>query len=191
MTDTLTKSEETTAPPLIDTVRRWWSELRQAPGTGREDRAALAELRRARDLSDVVMIPAFQVLWHRADRPTGRKAERLALTAAVVAHVRTDTGGASFARQLGPRDARDVGTATLSPLRLRRLLAIDDGQTEALRTALIRLVKHTDGVASVKDLTRATLYWNEKTRIAWAFAYWNGPEPVDERHNEEPTGEAG
>ncbi|NQW10759.1 MAG: type I-E CRISPR-associated protein Cse2/CasB [Alphaproteobacteria bacterium] len=203
MTDAPMKGPETTAPPFADppfadTVWRWWSGLQEDPRTKRPaDRATLAELRRARGLSDVVMIPAFQELWRRVGRPTAERAERLALAAAVVAHVRVHSG-VPFARQLGPRDVRDATTATLSPLRLRRVLAIDDGEAEVLRTALIRLVKHAGGVANVRDLADSALYWTEKTRIAWAFAYWNGPQPgatsaedAKAEQEPEPTGETG
>lgn len=168
-------TEQEHRPPAV--IRSWWSALQPDPSRNRPgNRAALAQLRRCAGLVDIVTVPAFHDLWRHCGKPRGSRGERLALAAAVVAHIRRDQPDVLLSRSLGPDDPGNPATATLSPLRLRRLLAVRDDDAEPLRLQLTRLIQMNDDTANVADVAAAALWWNEKTRIRWAFAYWDAPD---------------
>jgi CRISPR system Cascade subunit CasB len=146
-------------------VDEWWHSL------GSSDRGQRAELRRARSRTEVYVSPAFRNgLVYKLERfeLAETDLERLALPAGVLAHgrkLRTSHFGAVFAGEgKGSPDMRDV--------RFRKLLAVGDDEYDELYRMLVRLVRLTDGAASLNGLVRDTLRWNDRARLNWAKAYY-------------------
>ncbi len=100
----------------------------------------------------------------------------MALTAAVLAHVRADVPG-TVARTVGPGTLDKPETAKLKPLRFRRLMEAE-GPDERL-TTFRRLVALADGTLPVADLAVSLLDWTEDRRRRWIYDYWNAGAPPD------------
>jgi len=143
----------------------WWRQLEQ-------DKGERAALRRASSLTEVMLSPAYMRLLREMrhagyaianrDTPLGK----IAAIAGLAARVK-ETAPEGLARRMGM--AKPGGsTATVSELRLRRLLACDD--LEELYTLLRRALALLDDRADLADL--AALVWN------WA--------PLDEKRTHDP-----
>ncbi len=71
---------------------------------------------------------------------------------------------------LGPQGGDDA-SALLSSLRLRRLLTTEGH--DAILTAFRRVIALKGGTANVANLATLILNWdNERTRMKFAFDYW-------------------
>jgi CRISPR system Cascade subunit CasB len=139
---------------------RWWRELA-------EDTGGRAALRRAPDITAVVMLPAFQRL-HRRLLAAGWPDQiwcndRLAAAAGLLAHVREHTG-----RSL-PQAMSDGDKPAVSPLRFMRLLESPDGDTlfSGLRRTLPLIQHRTDVLALTTDVVN----WGDAVKKRWAYAY--------------------
>jgi CRISPR type I-E-associated protein CasB/Cse2 len=100
-----------------------------------------------------------------------RDLDRVALLAAVLAHVRTETFDV-VARQIGVQ--RD-GTAVMSDLRFRRLLQADT--LDERLTGFRRLVALAGRRLNVADIATGLWHWDdERTRRRWIYAYHNVPD---------------
>jgi CRISPR system Cascade subunit CasB len=157
-------------------ARKWWKELQPfEDGSKRGDRAALARLRRASSWIDAAGESQTIALFHNLNA-NEREFSRIAILAAVLAHVRSDTGpDVPVARTIGALPGKGE-EAALKPPRLRRLLTAKD--EEAIFTGFRRLVAIMDGKANAGDLAWNILTWErEKTRMKFAFDYWHGPAP--------------
>ena len=171
------------------TVRQvvgWWHELQPDPAKKQPgDRGALAALRRCGSVLDALFVPQTQMLARRCGVRGDTELARLALVAAVCAHVRTDQPGIRVARQVGPVDLKDDATALCKPLRFRRLM---DAATydECLR-AFRRLVALAGEKVNVADLAEALMTWpregayddsvGDRVRRDWVYHYWNAGSP--------------
>ena len=139
---------------------RWWHELA-------EDTGGRAALRRAPDITAVVMLPAYQRLHRRLlaagwpDQPWHN--DRLAAAAGLLAHVREGSE-----RNL-PQAMSEGEKPCVSPLRFQRLLESPD--TDALFSSLRRtmpLIQHrTDVLALATDVVN----WGDTVKKRWAYAY--------------------
>lgn len=159
---------------------RWWQNL-----VGDDERDPLwrgerAELRRAKEIQDVLVTPAYFRL-RRAMIDSGVAREEsslekrsddmeLAAIAGALAHVKRD----SMQRNIGKLLAfsSDGGKAPVSGLRFRRLLerkALPD-----LYPHLLRTLKLVDSEAPVQVLAIDLFSWseNERTRQSWAEGYY-------------------
>jgi len=146
----------------------WWRELQ--PGAPREDRGALARLRRAALVRDAATEQETLTLCRRLGLGW-QGLEGAALAAAVLAGVREDARAASAARQLGPdKDNR----AAMSWLRFRRLLQAETGDDQLV--AFRRAVALAGGRLNVLDLARSLLDWDDKRRQRWIYDYYAVPE---------------
>lgn len=143
-------------------VAEWWKRIAN-------DRGARAELRRAKTLMEVTLIPAFHDLYRRLGATRWRDPTRIALVAGILARVEIDNRASRFAEQLATTDERRT-KAPMSGLRFRRLLQHDDA--DALFSAMGRAVRLVDKKANVRDLATSLYYWNDRTRRDWAFAYY-------------------
>jgi CRISPR-associated endonuclease/helicase Cas3 len=105
-------------------ARGWWENLQ--PSKNGDDRArggnraALARLRRCSTWIEAAAEPETALLFRRIGHGDERRLPRLAVLAAVLAHVRADEV-LKVASSIGPQGGDDA-TAVLSSLRLRRLL---------------------------------------------------------------------
>ena len=143
----------------------WWHKLE-------DDRGARAELRRCKNVDEVVMTAAFQRLCSRL-RPAFANQlnweERLAAIAGLLSHVKTTEPGLCLARQMS-----EGSPPVVSELRFRRLLQRDRAE---FYPAMIRILHMLKGKADVHDLARAIFYWGDSVKKAWAYAYFpNVPE---------------
>jgi len=138
----------------------WWRGLA-------DDTGGRAALRRAPDITGVVLQPAFQRLHCRllaagwSDQPWHN--DRLAAVAGLLAHVRTQAEP-SLPKALSAGDKPAV-----SELRFRRLLDAPDVDTlfAGLRRAL-PLLQHS---ANVCELANDVVNWGDPVRKRWAYAY--------------------
>ncbi|PZW44786.1 CRISPR system Cascade subunit CasB [Humitalea rosea] len=159
----------------------WWRGLvpdqsRPNPSERAGDRAALARLRRCASLAEAMQEPATIALFRQCGATDEKDLVAIALAAAVLAHVRRDRPGERLARQIGPDSPDKPETATLKPLRFRRLL--EASEPEECLIVFRRLVALAGGEANVADLSRALFDWPDlhrgpETKRRWIFTYWN------------------
>ncbi len=141
---------------------RWWQGLD-------DDRGGRAALRRAPDITAVVMVPAYQHLHRRlvaAGWPNGTwRDDRLAATAGLLAHVKQHTEQTLPAAM----SQRDGDKPRVSPLRFVRLLEAPDIDTlfAGLRRALPLLQHQVDVLALATDVVN----WDDSVKKRWAYAY--------------------
>ncbi|ACL60257.1 type I-E CRISPR-associated protein Cse2/CasB [Methylobacterium nodulans] len=162
-------------------VRRWWQNLQplRSDGTANPnaDRAALARLRRASSVLDILDEAVVFSLHRALGYGRARAAETLvpvAVTAAVLAHVRAHDPAAKPARVVGRASLadHDYETACLSPLRLKRLLQARE--PDDLLRQMRRLVALADRPLDVGALALLILGWADEERgprIRSRFAY--------------------
>lgn len=151
----------------------WWQALQPRPNGSGGDRAALARLRRCATAADAAMEEATLLLTRQLGLDW-RDLGRVAVAAAVLAHVRENVGGASAARQLGPGPAGIV----MSWLRFRRLLQA--GTEDERIIAFRRAVALAGGRMNVPDLAGSLLDWNDGRRRRWIMDYHNAPAAAGE-----------
>lgn len=141
----------------------WWAGLDHARG----DRAAL---RRCRSTQEVAFVPAFHRLRQNLSRIAPLDAEKLAVVAGILSHVKKNDPSLRFAQQMAtPREGSD--RARVSGLRFRRLLKVEDH--EDLYGAVIRAIRLLDGSLNIASLADGVYWWNEKTKNNWAFDYYD------------------
>lgn len=143
-------------PAWRELLPDWWRRLA-------DDSGGRAALRRAPDLTAVVLQPAFQRLHRRmlaAGWPEGAWAgDRLAAAAGLLAHLRE-------ADELSPPKAM---SARVSELRFKRLLEAPDVDTlfTGLRRTLPLIQHRCDPVALADDVVN----WGDSVRKRWAYDY--------------------
>jgi CRISPR system Cascade subunit CasB len=141
---------------------RWWQGLD-------DDRGGRAALRRAPDITAVVMLPAYQRLHRRlldAGWPDEAwRNERLAAAAGLLAHVKQHVEQALPAAM----SQRDGDKPRLSALRFMRLLESPD--IDALFTGLRRTLPMLQYQADVLALATDVVNWGDTVKKRWAYAY--------------------
>lgn len=176
---------ESTSSRTGAVILSWWSALQPRPDGRGGDRAALARLRRCACALDAAAEPATLDL----ARQLGfgwRQLERVAVVAAVLAHVRGHAPGASAARQLGPPDSQSSGH--MSWLRFRRMIQAETADDQII--ALRRAVALAEGKLNVADLGASLLDWSDKIRLRWIYDFHQPEAPTEnpEKHvAEEPA----
>ena len=170
-------TQDNPKPSFAGSARRWWAALQDKPADGapnrRGDRAALARLRRATTPLLAVEEPAVISLYKQlgfSEYQLEHRLPRVAVVAAVLAHVRSEPEGGgrrqSFAEMLG-RGERPL----MSALRFKRLLAANNDQD--LLNGFRRAVALAGGQnINVGDLAGSLLEWSETRRMRWAFDYY-------------------
>lgn len=154
--------------PAGQVLQNWWGELQEEPGER-------AELRRAADLTEVVMTRAYQrlrwaMLQHKEikfkDDDLACKA--LACVAGLAARVKVN-GQKHIAQDMGGSSS-GKGGSRVSELRFKRLLAAKD------RSEWYPLMRRTlsllDDTADLMTLAEAAWWWNDHIRRNWANAYY-------------------
>ena len=143
----------------------WWRKLNplEAQQSGAQ-RAALARMRRAATLIEVMQEPEAMRLIARLPR----NPERAAALAGVLAFVR-ETDKRRVARAVGRASFDDDQSALMSEGRFRRLLQVPQNE---LMEAMRRLVRMTKGTTNVRDLSAAILYWGDRVKKDWIFDYY-------------------
>jgi CRISPR system Cascade subunit CasB len=152
--------------PLGEVLQQWWTDLQERNG----DRA---ELRRAKTVNDVMLLPVF----HRACvrfKPFFNEEEqwelRLAAVLGLMAHIRHTNPEQALARQMAG------SPPVVSELRFRRLLQRDRAD---LYVSMIRVLRMLGNQANLHDVANSVYYWGDHVKRDWAFAYFpNTPENV-------------
>lgn len=145
---------------------KWWSELA-------DDKGGRAELRRAHDVTHIVMSPAYQRLHRMLCKvlPEGQvpahREDRLAIAAALLAHVKDDDS-ASVPLSMSKSD-EDSDRPPVSPLRFRRLLETAD--VDDLFVGLRRVLPLLGHRINVVALANDVVNWGDATRKRWAYGY--------------------
>ena len=153
----------------------WWRSLQ--PDGATPNRGALARLRRCASATETMQEPAALLLFRRVGGAGPWELPQVGVAAAVLAHVRTDSGAGALlaARQLGPDSLDTPETAILKPLRFRRL--IEATEDDDRLTAFRRMVALAGGRLPVRDLAHGLLFWSDELKTRWIYHYWNVVRP--------------
>ena len=142
----------------------WWTELQ-------DNNAARAELRRAKTVADVVLLPHFQRSCHRFQpffQHERRWQERLAMILGLLSHVQKESDHTLPRRMAGD-------PPELSELRFRRLIQYK--KREDIYLPMIRVIRKLDKKVNLHDLAYSIYYWGDKVKREWSFEYFsNTPE---------------
>jgi CRISPR system Cascade subunit CasB len=168
-------SQEPRFDEVSERARKWWRDLQPDDDGARGERAALARLRRAASPLQAMTEEATLALFRKLGLASAERLPRVAVIAMVLAHVRKDAPSAGgfrppAIRAVGRTTLADADSATMSPLRFRRLLAART--EEELATAMRRLVALADCQINVGDLAASLFFWGDKVRTRWAFEYY-------------------
>jgi CRISPR type I-E-associated protein CasB/Cse2 len=173
-------------------ILAWWRELYADYGQGlRGDSGGRARLRRADTILEALCEEAFHDLvtaMEEEARKAGRIVPdaqsylwpRVALAAAVLAERRgAESGPLTFAAALGRATEGEV--RHMSELRFNALMKAmthgdADGKLKALRRAVALL---GDQPFQAARFVRDLLYFDDRTRIDWVFAYFQTPRHGD------------
>lgn len=133
-------------------LRSWWQNLES-------DKGERAALRRSASTTEVVLCPAFHRLL-RELRQAGygisdSRYPKLAAIAGLVARIKSDSSESLATRMGAPKNTG--GKASVSELRVRRLLACDG--IEELYTQLRRALALLDNQANLADLAATIWHW--------------------------------
>ena len=158
-------------PRLHAALHDWWAGLK-------DERGDRAQLRRAHDITAIILSPAYQRA-HRRLCAAGWEVEgnsplndRLAAIVGLLAHVERD-GDAAPARAMSARKPGDDRPA-VSPLRFQRLLESPD--LDALFTGLRRVLPLLQQPIGIAALANDLLFWGDRVKKAWAYDYvWPAP----------------
>ena len=159
MISTINFHQQTVFGPML---LRWWQGLD-------DDRGGRAALRRAPDITTVVMLPAYQRLHQRLlvagwpDEPW--RNDKLAAAAGLAAHVKQNTNQ-PLPAAMGQHDG---DKRRVSPLRFMRLLESPD--IDALFTGLRRTLPLLQHQADVRALATDVVGWGDAVKKRWAYGY--------------------
>lgn len=152
-----------------------WQDLKDEPGTR-------AELRRCKEVAEVMMTPLFNRFCHRIKgvfetEPRGWEA-RLAMVVGLLAHLKHDHASTVLNSSKGEERSfaahfvvpmAEGDRPKVSELRFRRLLQRD---SRDLYPAMMRVLRMLDGGANLYGLAESVYYWNDKVKKEWSFAYF-------------------
>jgi CRISPR type I-E-associated protein CasB/Cse2 len=156
------KSEDMKA--MIDTLVKWRTDLHEP-----KRRGARAELRRAKNITDVIMTPTYQRLCthlsEKLESFNDKDKESLAFIAGLLSHVR------EVSKSKNAKSMSMGSPACVSELRFRRLLQHEkDDRFYAAMIRIIRMLKYT---VNVDDLIESMYYWDDSKKKNWAYAYFS------------------
>ena len=145
--------------PLGRLLQKCWDDLQRNRG----DRA---ELRRAKNLNDIILMPVFQrtcLGFSPFFQNEDHWETRLAAVLGLLAHVRTTTNQELAVQMAGkPKPV-------ISELRFRRLLQRD---RKELYSTMVRVLHMLGNKANLHDLANSVYYWGDRVKRDWAFAYF-------------------
>lgn len=144
---------------------KWWQALEK-------DRGARAELRRCRNLGEVVFSPAYHRLRQsilRLDNAKGFRDEGLAMIVGLASRVKINNETMVIPEQMATGKVGDK--ASVSGLRFRRLLKARGG--DELFILMSRAIALMGNSANLQSLAKSVYWWNEQTKKEWAFSYYS------------------
>jgi len=138
--------------PSFAILRDWWRDLEN-------DRGGRAALRRAASLTEVMLCPGFHRLLNELRRVGYAVSEsrypKLAIIAGLASRIKAEIDEGLAKRMGSPKPGGEK--ATVSELRMRRLLACDD--LDELYTLLRRALALLDDRANLADLAAVVWHW--------------------------------
>ena len=144
---------------LAEVLAHWWKDLE-------DNKAARAELRRAKNVEDIILLPHFQRSCHRFERFFKNEQNwhiRLAMIFGLLSHVRETT------EEKLPLQMAGTPKPKLSELRFRRLI---QRERDDLYQPMIRVIRKLGNKASLCDLAYSMYYWGDGVKREWAFEYF-------------------
>ncbi|MBI5648399.1 MAG: type I-E CRISPR-associated protein Cse2/CasB [Ignavibacteriae bacterium] len=138
----------------------WWKSLDNRRGPR-------AELRRCRDVADVLMTQEFYNALRSILPGERNSVEAFARVVGLLAHVEQHDPHNPFAKRLARGDERS--TPLVSGLRFRRLLTVG---VDGLYIPMLRILRLAGRKADIHDLATSVYWWNERTRKDWARHYY-------------------
>lgn len=163
MTESRTSPEERWRPTL-EVVLQWRAGLSSG---------SAAELRRCRSGVEVELHPEFHRLRRRLPEGAPIAARQLPMLVGLSSHLRVGEakprlgGDGSLASVFGLQESK---RPLLAEARFQRLLA--ETETAALYPKLVRALRMVQGRVGISELWQSLAYWNDRTRRAWAYAYY-------------------
>ena len=144
--------------PLSKELHAWWQGLEQ-------NRGARAELRRANNITEVVIQQSFYFARRKFAKFFVQRSEqlRLAMILGLLAHVKQPTR-VKLAKQMATGDRPRV-----SELRFKRLLRCE---RDELYQPLMRIIRLLDGQVNIGNLAELCFYWGDNIRKELAFNYY-------------------
>lgn len=147
-------------------IQRWLSYLDE------HDKGGRAELRRASTVLSAAMCRATHRLHRQLDTicqgdMSETQRDRLAMACALMAHIK-NPGALPLPQAMSERK-QGSDRIPVSELRFRRLLDAHDD--EALFSGLRRVLPLIDGLVCPVQLTRDVLFWGDRVKRDWAYAY--------------------
>lgn len=150
--------------PLGEALQQWWEELQN-------HNADRAELRRAKTVGDVILLPAFQRACLRL-KPFFQHEEnweyRLAAILGLLAHIR-QTSDKKLAHDMASPNIKKKEPPVVSELRFRRLIQRDRAD---LYISMIRVLRMLGNKANLHDLAYSVYFWGDGVKRHWAFDYF-------------------
>jgi CRISPR system Cascade subunit CasB len=159
-------------------ARHWWGELQDTNKDGGRNRtrdpAALARLRRAAVPAAALEEPCVFDLYKRLGfgrRDIDQWLTRVAVVAAVLAHIRSDASLSDRGYRRGFAEMLGGDNAIMRPLRFRRLLEATEDRD------LLTVFRRAVALAGAKninlgDVAASLLDWSDRRRMRWAFDYY-------------------
>ena len=141
----------------FEIAKRWWSDTK-------DNKGAMARIRRANKELDVIQIPEALLLVRRLGDKRHRQA---AILAGVLSHVRGHEE-TPLMRKLGRKDLSKK-EAKLSETRFKRLIQCEQNE---LLDPLRRIVQMNDGLANVDEMCKLVLWWDENKKTKLIFDYY-------------------
>ena len=144
--------------PLSKGLYGWWQGLDQ-------NRGLRAELRRARSVTEVVMLPAFHFAGRQFVKFFSQRSDkiRLAMIIGLLSHVKQATS-VKLARQMATGDRPRV-----SELRFKRLLRYE---RDELYQPLVQVIRLLDRQVNIGEFAELCFYWGDNVRRDLAFNYY-------------------
>lgn len=157
-----------------------WGDLKKESGTR-------AELKRCKDVVEVMMTPVYHRFCHRIkgffENEFPGWESRIAMVVGLMAHLKrdepsrvlsTNKGGEKSFAALFVVPMAEGDRPRVSELRFRRLLQRD---TTDLYPAMIRVLRMVDGDANLYGLAESVYYWGDpyrgdQVKKDWSFAYF-------------------
>ena len=139
-------------------LRTWWEDLKKNNGVR-------AELRRAKSVEDILLLPSFHYTCLRF-KPFFEEKNwqyRLAMIIGLLSHIQELDSELIAVKMAGkPKPV-------VSELRFRRLIQRD---RKELYHSMIRIIQMLGKKGNIYDLSNSIFYWGDSVKQDWAYSYF-------------------
>ena len=158
---------------FLENTMQVWVHLNAPEGRGWR-----AEIRRAKDISDIRYLPCFYLIcndYFFKDRHKrswkNQNLDQFAMILGLLAHIRSASeSGDGFAKKMSKKKKAGSGSL-VSELRFRRLIQCERG--DHLYRYMIRIIRilAQDNI-NIFELANSIYYWGDNIKKSWAFDYF-------------------